>query len=269
MPTFEQTYPYGLAESGLTVADLKRSLNQRVIVLLGTDDVDVNHPKLRRTPQAMMQGAHRFERGHTFFETAKREAKALNVPFNWQFGHSAQRGTQQCGNGRGGRCVFGVSVGTTPVVVLVLTAGTGTPPLHAPFFVSYVHFVANLTSHLWGLGRVGKGLTTNKKEWPPIPVIAAIYVLNLWNPIMSAGRGRGPNTRPLDTDWWHSNLLLCVSRPVTPTRGPMNFLCPCVLRDGLCRTVSKSVTEWRQRVRRKKRPYVNTRARTFSSGMPA
>ncbi|MCY4352324.1 MAG: alpha/beta hydrolase [Gemmatimonadetes bacterium] len=84
MPTFKQTYPYGLTGSGLAVADLKRSLNQRVVVLLGTDDVDVNHPKLRRTPQAMMQGAHRFERGHTFFETAKREAEALNVPFNWQ-----------------------------------------------------------------------------------------------------------------------------------------------------------------------------------------
>ncbi len=84
MPTFDRVYPYGLAGSGLTVADLKRSLNQRVVVLLGTDDVDVNHPKLRRTPQAMMQGAHRFERGHTFFYTAKREAEALRVPLNWR-----------------------------------------------------------------------------------------------------------------------------------------------------------------------------------------
>ena len=84
MPTFDLAYPYGLAESGLTVTDLKRALGQRVAVLLGSDDVDVNHPKLRRTRGAMRQGAHRFERGHTFFATGKREAKALGVPFNWQ-----------------------------------------------------------------------------------------------------------------------------------------------------------------------------------------
>lgn len=84
MPTFDLAYPYGLAESGLNVTDLKRALGQRVAVLLGSDDVDVNHPKLRRTRGAMRQGAHRFERGHTFFATGKREAKALGVPFNWQ-----------------------------------------------------------------------------------------------------------------------------------------------------------------------------------------
>ena len=66
-----------------------------------------------------------------------------------------------------------------------------------------------------------------------IPVIAAIYVLQVMEPPMSADRVRGPNTRPLDTDWWHSNLLLCVLRPVTPTRGPMNSLCPVCLREGL------------------------------------
>ena len=84
MPTFEQAYPYGLAGSELSMEDLKRSLSHRVVVLLGTDDVDVNHPKLRRTPEALRQGAHRFERGHTFFQMAKREADSLGVPFNWQ-----------------------------------------------------------------------------------------------------------------------------------------------------------------------------------------
>lgn len=83
MPTFDLAYPYGLAGAGLSVADLKRALRQRVVVLLGSDDVDVDHPKLRRTRRAMRQGMHRFERGHTFFETANREAKALGVPFHW------------------------------------------------------------------------------------------------------------------------------------------------------------------------------------------
>jgi len=84
MPTFEQVYPYGLAGSELAVEDLKRALSHRVVVLLGTDDVNENHPKLRRTPEAMIQGKHRFERGHTFFEMAKQEAEALDVSFNWQ-----------------------------------------------------------------------------------------------------------------------------------------------------------------------------------------
>lgn len=39
-------------------------------------------------------------------------------------------------------------------------------------------------------------------------MIAAIYVLQVIEPPMSDDRGRGPNTRSLDTDWWHSNLLL-------------------------------------------------------------
>lgn len=38
-------------------------------------------------------------------------------------------------------------------------------------------------------------------------MIAAIYI-QVMEPPMSADRGRGPNTRSLDTDWWHSNLLL-------------------------------------------------------------
>ena len=45
--------------------------------------VDENHPKLRRTPEAMTQGKHRFERGQTFFDMAKQEAEALGVSFNW------------------------------------------------------------------------------------------------------------------------------------------------------------------------------------------
>ncbi len=56
----------------------------------------------------------------------------------------------------------------------------------------------------WGL-EAGRA---DKKRMAAIPVIAAIYVLQVIEPPMSADRVRGPNTRPLDTDWWHSNLLL-------------------------------------------------------------
>lgn len=57
----------------------------------------------------------------------------------------------------------------------------------------------------WGLDRL---ILLINERMAAIPVIAAIYVLQVMEPPMSADRGRGPNTRPLDTDWWHSNLLL-------------------------------------------------------------
>ena len=39
---------------------------------------------LRRTPEAMAQGLHRFARGHSFYESGKHLAKVLGVPLGWQ-----------------------------------------------------------------------------------------------------------------------------------------------------------------------------------------
>jgi poly(3-hydroxybutyrate) depolymerase len=83
MPDFGVAYPYGFARTDVTPAQLAKSLGRRLVVLLGDQDTDPNHPQLRRAPEAMAQGDHRYARGHTFFERAQRAAAELNAPFAW------------------------------------------------------------------------------------------------------------------------------------------------------------------------------------------
>ena len=84
MPAFDVTYPYGLAGSPVTRDSLAKSLGREFVILLGDLDRDPNHFQLRRTPQAMAQGANRYERGETFFKEARGRAAELGVPFAWR-----------------------------------------------------------------------------------------------------------------------------------------------------------------------------------------
>lgn len=84
MLDFDTPYPYGLAEAGIDVEVLKTAFGRDVVVLLGNLDNDPAHPSLRRTPEAMMQGPHRYARGQAYFESAGKAAQALGVPFNWR-----------------------------------------------------------------------------------------------------------------------------------------------------------------------------------------
>lgn len=84
MPDFETAYPYGLENSAVSREMLASALQLPVTILLGDSDIDPNHPNLRRTPEAMAQGDHRFERGQTFFDAARVVAARYEVPFNWR-----------------------------------------------------------------------------------------------------------------------------------------------------------------------------------------
>lgn len=84
MPDLTIDFPYGLKGSPVQPDALKAMLQRPLIVLLGTEDTDPNHANLRRTPEAMAQGPHRFARGHAFFDAGKRSATVLDVPFGWQ-----------------------------------------------------------------------------------------------------------------------------------------------------------------------------------------
>jgi poly(3-hydroxybutyrate) depolymerase len=77
-------FPYGLRGSTLDSRALKLVLQRPLVVLLGTADTDPNHVHLRRTPEALAQGPHRFARGNFFYASAARSAKALGVPLGWQ-----------------------------------------------------------------------------------------------------------------------------------------------------------------------------------------
>ena len=83
-PVEEEAYPYGLNGSGIERNSLKPLFGKNVIILLGDKDIDPNHKSLRRTPDAMRQGQHRFARGHYFFDAARQMADMLGVAFNWK-----------------------------------------------------------------------------------------------------------------------------------------------------------------------------------------
>lgn len=89
--------PYGLAETETGAAQIRDALGTRLIVLLGEADNNPNHRYLRRSSEAMAQGAHRFERGQKFFATARQRAESTGARFAWQLetvpgvGHSNRK----------------------------------------------------------------------------------------------------------------------------------------------------------------------------------
>lgn len=84
MPDLAPDYPYGLDRTPADAVQLKTALSKQLVVLLGDRDVDPNHASLRRTPEEMAQGSHRFERGQRFYQAAKSAADELATDFNWR-----------------------------------------------------------------------------------------------------------------------------------------------------------------------------------------
>ncbi len=89
MPATEYDFPYGLQNlegfQGRSVdAWVSDALQRPMVVLLGDADTDPDHASLRRTPEAMAQGEHRFARGHAYFAAAEVAAARLGVPFGWR-----------------------------------------------------------------------------------------------------------------------------------------------------------------------------------------
>lgn len=84
MPSREDEWPYGLAGVASDACSPEAWLSKPVLVMLGDQDTDPNHRSLRRTPEAMRQGPHRFARGLNFLQSAKSEAERLSIPFLWR-----------------------------------------------------------------------------------------------------------------------------------------------------------------------------------------
>jgi poly(3-hydroxybutyrate) depolymerase len=84
MPDPSIDYPYGLRGSQIQASALRAFLAMPVTVLLGDADTLTRQENLRQSPEAYAQGPHRFARGHAFFESARKAAATLDVPFNWQ-----------------------------------------------------------------------------------------------------------------------------------------------------------------------------------------
>ena len=84
MPNLQADWPYGLADVAVTEDQLAAWLQRPMTLLLGEADTNTRDRNLRRTPEAMAQGPHRFARGMAFFEAARSEADRLDVPIGWR-----------------------------------------------------------------------------------------------------------------------------------------------------------------------------------------
>ena len=84
LPTLERAFPEGLGGLGLGPRDLARWLAYPMTILAGDQDTDPNDANLQRTPEAMAQGATRFERAHYAHDFARREAARLGYAFRWR-----------------------------------------------------------------------------------------------------------------------------------------------------------------------------------------
>jgi hypothetical protein len=83
MPDPGVDFPYGIRDTGIDEQDLRRVFAIDVIVLLGDSDVDTKDDTLRQTPEAQLQGPHRFARGQTFYRVAQARARSLDAEFTW------------------------------------------------------------------------------------------------------------------------------------------------------------------------------------------
>jgi pimeloyl-ACP methyl ester carboxylesterase len=81
LPKEDLPYPYGIKNTG---ADLQESYKKRLIILLGELDNDPSLGTFTTTDLAMKQGAHRVERGTTFFNTNREWKNHNNWAFIWQ-----------------------------------------------------------------------------------------------------------------------------------------------------------------------------------------
>jgi hypothetical protein len=82
-PDFETEFPYGMKDTALDTDRLQERFSATLLIQLGEEDTDPEDRHLRTTENAMIQGMHRFERGHNFFDMAAAKAAELGSEFNW------------------------------------------------------------------------------------------------------------------------------------------------------------------------------------------
>lgn len=81
----DHNWPYGLGRLKSRRYNMKEAFQKPLMILLGDQDTDPNGKNLRKTPEAMAQGPHRFARGIYFLKMASAAAKASKFKLNWRF----------------------------------------------------------------------------------------------------------------------------------------------------------------------------------------
>ena len=86
-PTRDQPFGYGFGALPPELSDdaaLRRYVEAPLVLFLGTADTDPNHRSLDREPEAMKQGASRYERGLACFTAAETLARERGWKFGWR-----------------------------------------------------------------------------------------------------------------------------------------------------------------------------------------
>jgi predicted esterase len=85
LPSENLEFPYGFKKTEIDIkSNLQKAYKKRLIILLGELDNDPSLGTFRTTDLAMKQGAHRLERGTTFFNANKELTNKNNWTFNWK-----------------------------------------------------------------------------------------------------------------------------------------------------------------------------------------
>jgi pimeloyl-ACP methyl ester carboxylesterase len=85
VPTFEDEFPYGLADGVTTKPQSAAAFAVNLVVFLGErDDENETRGDLARTPEIDVQGLSRIARGKYFYAKAVQTAKELGITLNWK-----------------------------------------------------------------------------------------------------------------------------------------------------------------------------------------
>jgi len=74
--------PFGLQGSPIDKQSLTKSFNHKLSILVGEENTSPNDKAINKP--ALSQGENRYKRAIHFFETAQKQARKLNSPFNWR-----------------------------------------------------------------------------------------------------------------------------------------------------------------------------------------
>ena len=98
VPTFDDVFPYGLANSISTPEQIEMAFGSNLVVFLGElDDENEVRGDLVRTPEVDVQGISRIARGKHFYGMAVKTATTLGIELKWRLevvpgvGHDLQR----------------------------------------------------------------------------------------------------------------------------------------------------------------------------------
>ena len=80
-----EPFPFGITNMPVDKNRLDWFLSREVLFIVGKNDNDPNHSSLNSNYGAKKQGAHRYQRGESYFNNLINYAEINEMPFRWRF----------------------------------------------------------------------------------------------------------------------------------------------------------------------------------------